>query len=458
MKLLPLTALSIAVLGASLAHAAAPHVVGTWSVFPSPTALATADGRVFAIDRSDLTVFDPLATVASPGERVTLPRRPTDLAFLRSIAFEPETSLHRVAERVYVTTASNDAELVAIAVQPGEAPAIERVVDLPGLADALCVTARDGLVVTGRRRSSEHEIVVLGPDGTVLGGLDLPQSIRTIEASSGVVRASSTRWTYLVDVAVPAQPTLLATVPREASPLAPLAVARTADFVIDGPMAWFATRTRDAGLQAVDLDLPFSFADADSDGVWRLGCLGDSNTDPHTSMTRWCEKLASLIDDPRFAIVNFAVAGATAIATDNDASTQVAAALDPDLHLDAAILAFGTNDTNLVWFSPDPALFGTQITAIADAIEQHAATLRAAGVAVFVATTPPRWKALFGPDGFNDRIVALNAAVRARVPEASLIDFYEGFHPDASELADGVHLNQRGQDKRAWRALGVLRR
>jgi len=444
---------------ACVAHAT-PHVSNGWRVTPSPVALAASDGRVFVVDRSSrigLTVFEALASPTSPGTRVALPRRPTSVAYARSITFEPETSLHRIAEHAYVTTASNDAELVAVLSQPGAQPLVDRVVDLPGSADALSVATSDGLLLVGRRLSVEPELVVLQPDGALLGAIDLPQSIKDLEVSFGLARASSARWTYLVDVGNPGQPTLLGTVPRASSPLPPVKVARSVDFVVDGPVAYLAARQRGADLQAIDLDLPFSFPDRDGDGVWRLGCLGDSNTESSGALTRWCEKLAALIDDPRFAVVNFSSAGATAIPSENDAASQVEAALHPDTPLDAAILAFGTNDTNLVHFSTDPALFDTQIVSIADAIEHHATQLAAAELAVYVATTPPRWKALFGPDGFNERIVALNGEIRARFPEAALVDFDEGFHPDPSEIGDGVHLTQRGQDKRAWRALRVLR-
>jgi lysophospholipase L1-like esterase len=341
-----------------------------------------------------------------------------------------------------------------------EQPFVDQVVDLPGSADALSIAASGGLLFVGRRHSTEKELLVLQPDGTIAGTLDLPQPIKAITVSGGQLRASSARSTYVVDVGDPAHPTLLATVPRDAAPRPPLAVAQTVDFVVDAPFAYVASRFRYGDLQQIDLDLPFSFPDADGDGVWRLGCLGDSNTEPSDAGTHWCEKLVALIDDPRFAVVNLAIAGATAITTNQitDAALQVTAALDPALHLDAAILAFGTNDTNLVAFSPDPALFDTQITAIADAIEEHATTLASAGLAVYVATTPPRWKALFGPDGYNERILAVNDAIRARFPAAALIDFYKGFHPDTSEISDGVHLNQRGHVKRACRALRVLRR
>lgn len=461
-SLLLLAALLTAFARAARADSTSPHLIRSWSVTPSPIALETADGRVFTVDRSNrvgLTVFEALASPSLPGARVTLPRYPTGgVAYSRSITFEPATSLHRVAEHAYVTTGSNDAEVVAVSIQPGEQPFVDQIIDLPGSADALCVAPSGGLLFVGRRRSAEAELVVLHLDGTVLGQLDLPQSIEAIDVSPEVLRVSSARWTYLVDVNDPAKPRLVATVPRDSSPLPPVKVKLTTDFVIDGPVAYFSTRQRNADLQEADLDLPFSFPDADGDGVWRLGCLGDSNTESSNTLTRWCEKLADLIKDPRFVIVNFAVAGATAISSGNDAAIQVDAALDPSAHLDAAILAFGTNDTNLVNFSADPALFETQITAIADAIEQHAARLSAAGTSVYVATTPPRWKALFGPDGFNERIVALNDEIRARFPESAQIEFYDGFHPDTSEIGDGVHLNQRGQDKRAWRALRVLRR
>ena len=273
-----------------------------------------------------------------------------------------------------------------------------------------------------------------------------------------MVLASGRRTTFAVDVADPAHPVLAGTMPRAPAPDPPVPVARTSDFVVDGPLAYLAVKQHARGVQQVHMRLPLGFPDRDGDGDFRLGCLGDSNTVPTASLTRWCERLPALVDDPRFGVVNLASAGATAVPSGNSAATQVASALDPALRLDAVVLAFGTNDTNLVNFSPDPALLDTQILDIADALEEHAATLAAGGLTVYVATAPPRPRSIYGPNGYNERIVALNEEIRARFPARAVIESYDGFHPDASEIVGGAHLNQRGQDKRAWRAFQALTR
>ena len=456
-------------LGVGRSHAqggSAPEVARTWSL-PSGTAtrVVTADGRLFVLTRAprtNLVVVDALAAdQAGQVEHATasLPRRPTDVVLLRTATFDASTDLHEVEEHLYVTTTRNDAEIAVVRVPPGSTPVVERVIDLSGNADALTIASGDGLLFVGRKRSAAGaELLVLDTAGTIVGGLDLPQSIEAIEVSAGVARASGRRSTFIVDVTDPAQPALTHTELRPAPPVPPLSVAKTIDFTTDGPLAYLAVRRRGQEVQQVNLRTPLGFPDLDGDGAWRLGCLGDSNTAPSSSPQRWCEKLVELVDDPRFSVVNLAVAGATAIPSPISAATQVASALDPALQLDAAVVAFGTNDTNLVNFSTDPALFDSQVANIAGHLESHVAALEDQGLTVYVATVPPRFKALFGPDGFNERIVALNEQIRSLFPASAIIEHYDHVYPDTSEILDGVHLNQRGQDKRAWRAFQALTR
>ena len=440
------------------------EVVRTWGLpgGRAPVRIVTADGRWFVLTRAplgNLVVVDALSAASSEAQTASLPRRPTDLALLRTATFDPTTSLHAVEEYLCVTTTRDDAEIAVVRVAPGSTPVVDRTLDLSGNADALAIAIADGVLVVGRKRSAASpEFLVLDTTGTVVGALELPQSIEAIEVSAGVARASSRRWTFAVDVSDPALPVLIGTEPRPGPPDPPVIVARTIDFATDGPLAYLAARQRGREIQQVNLRTPLAFPDADGDGVWRLGCLGDSNTAPVASLERWCERLVDLVDDPRFTVDNLAVAGATAIPSANSAATQVAGAIDPALRLDAAAIAFGTNDTNLVHFSTDPDLFDSQVANIVGHLAAHVATLEAHGLTVYVATVPPRFKALFGPDGFNERVVAVNDGIRSTFAASSLIEHYDYFHADPSEIADGVHLNQRGQDKRAWRAFRALTR
>lgn len=452
----------------ALDETTAPDVAFRWSL-PGhvPARIATADGRVFVLmrpqARTKVYVVDGLQTSDADGAphgdlALTVPRRAKDLALVRTRTFDPATQLHVNHERLYFATAKNDAELVVVDVPPGAA-VVERTIDLPGNADALAIALDGDLIYVGRAHSAhDAELLVLDTAGSVVGSLDLPQSIEDIAVTPLGLRASSRTLSFDVDVSVPAHPALLATSPREPRPAPPLPVAKVVDDLVDGPLAYLAVKKNGEEVQRINLHRAFDFPDRDGDGRWTLGCLGDSNTAPQAGITRWCEKLASLVDDPRFSVVNLAVAGATAIPSGNSAYDQVALAVDPDLALDAVVLSFGTNDTNLVNFSTNPALFATQIASIADHLEHHFATLESQGIKAYVATVPPRFKALFGPDGFNERIVALNEQIRARFPADAIIEHYDYFYADTSEIIDGVHLNQRGQDKRAWRALQVIER
>lgn len=226
--------------------------------------------------------------------------------------------------------------------------------------------------------------------------------------------------------------------------------------MIDGPRAYLAVRERDAEVQEVDLGLSINFPDLNGDGVLTLGCAGDSNTSLQAGRTRWCERLEELVGDPNFRTVNVAVPGATAIPSHNSAYQQIPVLLDPVYAVDAVMLSFGTNDTNLVYFDPDPARFDGQLDEIVSHLELHYSTLESLGMRVYVATMPPRRLMVFGAPGRNERIIGLNARIRAAFSEAEIVDHYDLFYSDTTEMADGIHLNQLGQNKRAWRALEAL--
>lgn len=448
----------------------APEVVFAWSVPGSaaPRRIIAADGRAFVLLRAGsgpdlhaIEVLDRTEPTGGPGghDAIRIGGRARDLTLVRSRTFDPVTSLHAIHELLLVAGGSNAAEIAVVSAPAGGPMAFVRSIDLPGTADALAITSVGERLYVGRARSPrDAELVVLDASGEILGSLDLPDAIDEVEVAGDELRASSRRRTFTIDVADPARPRLLATTLRAATPAPPLQVPLTTDFAVDGPMAYLAVKKNGREVQQVRLPRSFAFDDVDGDGRWSVGCVGDSNTTLHPGLTRWCEKLVELVDDPRFAVVNFAVSGATAIPSGVPGAAQVAAALDPQLAIDAVVVSLGTNDTNLVHFASDPARFESQLDAITEHLAAHVASIEASGRTAYVATLPPRPRALYGPDGFNERIVALNERIRATSAPGAVIEHYDFFYADERELLDGVHLNQRGQDKRAWRALQVLLR
>jgi len=327
------------------------------------------------------------------------------------------TKVHAVAVGdgyAYLATAANDAELVVVDLATG---ARVGVFDTPGRADGrrLDVVA-PGVVELGRRRNEHAEL-------------------------------------YRLDVTDPAAPALLDAIedrgagrPPKPASLPRYAhdgrlVARASRAVPRGLLHYLVTNSRGSELQIVEQAVPVSFADVNGDGAYVLGCLGDSNSAPHP-MVRWCERLASAIADPDFRLVNLARSGATVnenLVSESDASTQMTDVLGqvPD----AVVLAFGTNDV----------FQGRTAADIVGAYERQKQTADAAGVAVYVATTPPI-RACTTPS--CPVVLESNALLRERFAGA-LLEFEAGF--DAGHFHDdGVHANEAGQTLRAERALAVL--
>jgi lysophospholipase L1-like esterase len=190
---------------------------------------------------------------------------------------------------------------------------------------------------------------------------------------------------------------------------------------------------------------PVLFPDANGDGVYRLACLGDSNTfvAPGSSVPKWCELLAGMIDAEAFEVVNLAQPGATVcpnLVFASDAAQQLDEAL---AHApDAVVLAFGTNDR----FQNRP----TDVVLAAYLAQAEAA--EAAGLAVYVATTPP----LGGCTGAAcPRIYWANILLALTFPEA-IVDFFGGFASQHFAPHDQIHLNADGQRLRAERALAAI--
>lgn len=190
---------------------------------------------------------------------------------------------------------------------------------------------------------------------------------------------------------------------------------------------------------------PVLFPDANGDGIYRLACLGDSNTlsPPTARFARWCEQLAEMIDAPSFEVVNLARAGATVcpnLVYESDAATQLAEALP--LAPDAVVLAFGTNDR----------LQQRATEVVLDAYAAQAEAIAAAGLRVYVASTPP----MGGCAGIAcSRIYWANILLALAFPE-EIIDFFGGFADQHFPQDDLLHLNADGQRLRAERALAAI--
>lgn len=216
-----------------------------------------------------------------------------------------------------------------------------------------------------------------------------------------------------------------------------IVVARVRRIVPGGALHVLLTTDRRASLQIVAETAPVVFPDADGDGVYRLACLGDSNTARHWPMWTWCEQFAALVADRYVTVSNLAVHGATVSSAPSPsrADTQMDAALAAGV--DAVLAAFGTND----------ALWGSAPAGIRDAYLALEARARADGLAFFVATTPPII-------GCPQCTAETNALLRDAFADC-LIDFDTGFTATYF-IADGVHLNQAGQNLRALRAYEAL--
>jgi lysophospholipase L1-like esterase len=185
---------------------------------------------------------------------------------------------------------------------------------------------------------------------------------------------------------------------------------------------------------------PVRFRDANGDGVFRLGCLGDSNT-AAPDRPKWCERLRDQIHDARFEVLNVAIAGAVVMevtGAHSRASEQLAAVLP--LEPDAVVLAFGTNDR----------LAGGSPTEIRDAYATLVDVVEEAGLTAYVATTPPTRPCI---DDGCPSIASANTVLQQSFGKR-VIDFFDGVTRD--DMLDHVHLNAAGQTLRAERVLAVI--
>ena len=195
-------------------------------------------------------------------------------------------------------------------------------------------------------------------------------------------------------------------------------------------------------MQLVELRTPVVFADANGDGVFRLGCLGDSNTVDLVASRGWCERLEARLAQPDFDIVNVSGSGATATANlvfQSDAAQQMETVLGRDP--DAVVLAFGTND-----------LFQGRVpTQIHDAIVDQCAVAEQAGLPCFVATIPP-----FGPcTGLSCLSIAMTNLLLHETFGDRVLEFFDGLGLPHL-LDDWYHLNDLGRQVCADRAFELF--
>ncbi len=205
-----------------------------------------------------------------------------------------------------------------------------------------------------------------------------------------------------------------------------------------------------------DRDLPIR--DVDGDGVTRIACVGDSNTQSNwqhriaggfDSDQGWCEQLEALLARPDWKTSTFGCGGALAVEDPSTArlfrgAVQLAYALD-EFAPDAVILAYGTNDLARSHATPPE---------VVDALRSLRATSAERNVFAFIALTPP----LPARDAeLNARVRELNALIRETFPPETVVDFWSNFEAN-DFLEDGIHLNASGQTKRAKAAAAAIER
>lgn len=355
------------------------------------------------------------------------------------------------------TRGGSSAELTALDVSDPSAPRPVWEQEIRGSVNALAIVGETLYAATGANRA---ELLVIEPlDGAIVAALDLPGPRDATEIASlgrGLLLQRNTGGgddAFLIDIRDRGAPRVATSwngrvleegpeatgVPDHVVPNLAVRVDRPGG---PGTMLHLLFTRQPVGLEILRRDV-VRFPDNDGDGVFRLGCLGDSNTFGYRGLPRsWCVKLRDTIDDPFFEVVLIAAPGATA-----NPQTIFDQRLDAAHHLesaiaygvDAVLLAYGTNDLQQ-GYTPDE---------IALAYQEHRAVAEAAGVDFYVASTPGRL-----PDpGADSMVVAVNQILAATFPER-LVDFFSGFGPEL--YRDRLHFTERGQALRAERAYEVL--
>lgn len=374
-----------------------------------PTSLAAAGDGTFLVGTLERSRFDELFVI-DPGADGRTPSISWSLdvgARVNGIAVD--------GTRAYLATADDAAELVVI-----DLALRQRVAsfDVPGRADGWSVAIPEpGVVELVVRRNS-------GPERYRLAVTT--EAISVLATAEDRTAGSRSRPEDLRRYRVRGR-----------------LVARERRAIPGGALYYLVSTERGAQFQVVEEIAPLGFADRDGDGVYRLGCVGDSNTSLIAGVKKWCEILRDALSDPDVAVLNVAVSGATVnpnLRFSSDATMQMAEVLPQAA--DAVVLAFGTNDV----------FQGRTPQQIHDAYVAQQATADAAGVSFYVATTPPILPCTSCSTPIEQGNDLLRATFAGRV-----IEFYTGFGAEHFE-GDGFHLNLAGQQLRAARALAVLGR
>lgn len=249
-----------------------------------------------------------------------------------------------------------------------------------------------------------------------------------------------------------------------------LAVAQNADGTLLGAMVrraamavfgWLALVTAAAGSEALPSGL-----DRNQDGQIVIACLGDSNTASGWQASYeggfppelgWCEQLRALMKDEGTRVVNLGLGGASVSPRANQAVPEILAffsGIDQFEYVveaepvDVVLLAFGTNDV-LPQVNGDP-----------ESILDHYNLLwrrgRSRGLLVFVAMTPPVFP--HRRTGRLPRSRAMLAETNEWLARTFPSLYRLAFDADVDEgdFMDHVHLNARGQTKRAREAHRAL--
>lgn len=210
--------------------------------------------------------------------------------------------------------------------------------------------------------------------------------------------------------------------------------------------------------------------DQNGDGLLRIACIGDSNTNAALQPDSWCGDLGNLLRpiDSNAQVIWEALFGATAKAfglfwADNptlplDGAVYVNRTIGLVPQPDIAIVALGTND--VLHHIPDETP-----EEIVSALLEHLVALETAGIDGMVALVPPVGYPGRTPT-IDRRVAAVNALLHATVPAKDLVafdvfpdsDYDADVPPDPIRTAvrDGVHFNVAGMTHRATAALWAL--
>lgn len=396
---------------------------------------------------ASLLLSTPTLVLGAPIERgsLALPR-PADATAVASVG-----TLQWVSR-----TTSLEAELIAIDTSDRDHP---RVVFELEVGAGVSGLLSDGEYVFASTGLARQELwVIEGRSGAVVTTLDLPKRRRAVQiewAATDLVQVSKPRGpgpeVILVDVSNPTDPQVVDTLDTGRNP-------KPAELpTIDGyseDLVAMATTEEGVGtlIYYVLVDSPGTdfrvlerriagFPDANGDGVWRLACLGDSNTEPFPPFRprKWCEYLEEVPDDALFQTINISHGGATANPQTRDPTWEDAflhTAMATQAGADAIISAYGTNDL-LQGYSP---------TEYVEAHRMHEATAAAGGIPTYFAATVP----IIGTNPAQTWPRQVNDLLRIEFAGRTA-EFFEGFQFDEHHL-DGLHLNDAGQRLRADRA------